>query len=217
MNEQLKEALAFDPIAEAERITGKSSKDDPSVVMLGLRLMHQHRHEKEALLFLNQDTVFGAKLDKQVAALESMGFKLVLSEPIPGTKDKWCIYWRDGALIFFDTFFGDGFNGGKCYVNYKGKIEGSPSSRGCVSYDEESGIGVFDGWEDVREGLRHKLEKMTDHGEILPVWVKRPFLWLLHYQDETPGYNHMEITESRIAMLPEEIRSAITPKEVGHE
>ena len=84
--------------------------------------------------------------------------------------------------------------------------------RSVVDYNEEDTSGIKSGHSDGREALRHGLAKLEKAGEILPVWVDRPFLWLLHYGDtKIPGYNYEAINNERIAMMPEWVREMITP------
>lgn len=71
---------------------------------------------------------------------------------------------------------------------------------------------VWVGDHDCREAVKTNILGLIDNGVFLPKWKKRPFLWLLHYMDtKTEGYDYEAITNERIAMLPEDVRKAITP------
>lgn len=69
---------------------------------------------------------------------------------------------------------------------------------------------VWVGNHDCREALKTNISNMFDNGTFLTKWKERPFLWLLNYMDtKTQGYNHKQITNDRIAMLPNHVREAI--------
>ena len=215
MNKQLEDALAYDPIAEAEKLTGLDSRKSDAVAWLGMSLMHKQREEKNALLFLNRDTNSWAQsLEEWTSVIVEMGFEEILCDEIPGTQDKLRIYWRkaDGVLLVTDSYNGKSANSATAYFNYRGPRDAMhQTSNGFAK--EVDGVEVWEGSRDAREGLRHALDSMAEAGQLLPVWVKRPFLWLLHYNDTKPkDYDHKAITEERIARLPEDVRKAITPE-----
>jgi len=208
------EALRFDGLAEAERITGKSYKESAESESLGVLLHMLGSREKSRVLSENNDTHFSQTREEFESVLTSMGFELVLCEDIPGTEDKLRIYWRNGLLLRTDSYFGDkSVNGGNCYFNFKGPREGMFScSNGHAG--EIDGSPVWDGDFDVREGLRFRIERMEACGEILPKWHKRGFLWLLHYMDtKKPAYDYNAINAERIARLPIYVRAAIAGAE----
>lgn len=209
MNEEISKALAFDPIATAERLTGLDSHTEDSVVFLGMFLAQEQGKKKAELLRANRDTCMQNNLIQQIEAIEGMGFRLLCSGDVPGTDDKWRIYWREGVLLFFDSYWGDkSMNGGNAYFNYCGPRDAMKCSNGHVG--EIDGQPVWAGNIDAREGLRHYLDALSEVGTLLPVWIERPFLWLLHYQDtKVPGYDYKAINAERIAMLPAEIQKAI--------
>jgi hypothetical protein len=215
MNTQLEEALAYDPIAEAEKITGLDARKHNAVAWLGMSLMHKQREEKNALLFLNRDTNSWAQsLEEWTAVIVEMGFEEILCDEIPDTQDKLRIYWRkaDGVLLVTDSYNGKSVNSATACFNYRGPRDAMhKTSNGFVK--EVDGVEVWAGSRDAREGLRYALDAMTKAGQLLPVWVKRPWLWLLHYNyTKVEGYDYKAITEERISRLPEDVRKAITPE-----
>jgi hypothetical protein len=66
-----------------------------------------------------------------------------------------------------------------------------------------------------------KMTRMMNNGRFLPVWERRPFLWLLDHM-ETKGDSprpindrwYKQINERKIGMLPEHVARAVSP--VGH-
>lgn len=212
-NPEIKAALEFDALHEAEKITGTYYKEDESAVWLSMAIAQRQREQTNALLFLNNDTNSWTQTAEEFfAVLKSMGFDLVLREDIPGTKDHFSIFWRNGVLLDCDTFRdGKSINGGKAYFNYRGPRDAlNQCSNGLAS--KENGEYTWHCARDIREGLRFALQECESQGEILTKWVKRPFLWLLHYNDTKGKYDYDAINEARIAKLPKEIQEAITPQ-----
>jgi len=210
MNNEIEKALSFDSLAEAEKITGIDYHGNDGVIALGMLLGIEHGKQKAALLQANKDTCFRNNLEQQIEAIEDMGFKLLHCDNIPGTGDKWRIFWRNGVLLFCDSYFNDtSMNGGNAYFNYKGPRNGM--RRGSNGYvGEIDGQPVWEGHVDIREGLRHTLDTMRESGELLSKWISCPFLWLLHYMDTNQaGYNYNAINAERIALLPIEVQEAI--------
>ena len=212
MNEQIEKALAFDPIATAEKLTGLDSHNDDGVVWLGMALALKHGEVKSKLLRESRDTCMNNNLGQQLEAIEGIGFKLLHCADIPGTEDKWRMFWRNGVLLFCDSYSGEkSLNSGHAYFNYCGPRDVLKCSNGPAG--EIDGQIVWSGGIDVREGLKHRLDAMTESGKILSDWVKAPFLWLLHYKDtKQSSYDYKSINEERIALLPEEVQRAIRGK-----
>ncbi|TXH48892.1 MAG: hypothetical protein E6Q97_23855 [Desulfurellales bacterium] len=209
MNTQLDEALKYDPLADAENITGQSYKQNDAVAWLGMALMQDQRKTKDALLSANRDTnAFRQTIPEFFDILDDMGFREVLKIAIEGTRDHFHVFWKPGLLIRLDTYAGRSVNSGSCYYNYRGPRSVVSGSNGGIQH---AGELVWVGGMDIREGFRHKLDTMAEAGEFLDEWIKPPFLRLLHYADEkVEGYDYKKITTQRIAMLPEDVRATIT-------
>lgn len=70
---------------------------------------------------------------------------------------------------------------------------------------------VWAGNHDCREAIRHRIAALEEFGTILPKWEFRPFLWLLHHGDtKIKDYDYAKINAERTAMLPDDVRAAIT-------
>jgi hypothetical protein len=214
MNDEIQEVLSFDSLHEAEKITGRNYKEDAGVAALGMILELQHREKRNAWLYLTRDTnSWNQTLEEYLAVLEEMKFQLIYTEDIADTGDKLRIFWHSGILLVTDSYWKDTkINSANAYFNYRGPCDGM--FRCSHSWIKEvDGVNVFAASKDGREGLRFTLNKMLEVGEILPIWIERPFLWLLHYLDiKQEGYDYATMNESRIAKFPEEVRNAITPK-----
>ncbi len=68
-NKEILASLAVDPLAMAERITGKSYKDDESTSGLGMLLSLQHNRNKRDLLEFMGDTHYGISAKDTIAKL----------------------------------------------------------------------------------------------------------------------------------------------------
>ena len=216
-SETLDKILSFDPLEAAERLTGSSYKESPGTASLGMAMAQEHNRLKSRALSKAHDTFYDITFDDYLEVLKSLGFKELLSGVITGTEDewedKWVVYWRDGVLIFSDSYWGGkGLNSGNAYFNYSSDDEKGPRPQGfsgSVVLDDTGGR-VWVGSIDVRQGLRHRLTAMEQNGRLLGVWVEQPFLWLLHYNDtKTPGYSSKDINKQRVAQLPIEVQKAI--------
>src|ERR1035437_7914901 len=84
-NGLLRESLKFDALDTAEKITGKSYKDDSSTSFLGMALMHQNNAIKNRVLKLNDDTTFSATVVHYLSVLKDEGFTIVAGIPFLGT------------------------------------------------------------------------------------------------------------------------------------
>lgn len=211
MDPDLEKTLKFDPFGEAETQTGGRSQESDS---LGLLLHLANNEQKKALLFLNGDTSSWDQTSKEwIDVILSLGFQLVLTEPIKETGDKIRIFWRDGIILFTDSYLGDKTINTACaYFNYAGERD---AMYGCSSQliEDPQGKKCWAANLDAREGFKSRLKEIEEKGKFLSQWEERPFLWFLSHQDtKTEGYDYEALTETRIKKLPEEIQKAITPQ-----
>jgi hypothetical protein len=211
LTQDVDEALHFDALSEIEKVTGKSYKEDESLVWASMALMHEQAKTKDALLHLTDDTnSWSQNLQEWMACVERIGFKLVLCDDIPGTEDKFRIWWHeDGILLAADSYWGEkSVNGAKCWYNAMGSRSGLDGDSGFAC--EKDGEDVWEGGKDAREGLRHHMKKVQENAVFLKKWVKQPFLWLLHYKDtKAKDYDYKAISAERISRLPKHIQEAI--------
>lgn len=214
IQQALNDSLRFDPLAAAELVTGESYRSSDNTIRLGMVIAQDHGKEKSGLLALNQDTDDSAQTYKEWERVAfDIGFEKVLELPIAETGDFFRVYWADGLLLVTDSYWKDkSVNSAKCYFNFRATSEDAYKARSGCSHGGVPEGETMDASYDSRQGLRLKLAQLRECGEIPAKWVRRPFMWLLHYMDtKTEGYDYEVITESRIAMLPEHVRSAITP------
>lgn len=217
--DEISEALQFDGLLAAEKLTGRSYKEDDATSWLGMGLMMQNNDHKERLLRENRDSFFRMTFAELLALYADLGFEEVYREWFTGSggEETYVILWHpDGLLAHAESYNGTSMNSTKVLYNYQHKdvYFGWPL-KSSGSYEGDVWIGDHD----AREGIRHSLDAMRDEGEFLPVWIKRPWLSLCNYAESKSVYGDwredMErrnaITELKISLLPEHVRAAITP------
>lgn len=215
MNDELENALTFDPLAEAEKLTSGGRWDEnPDVLALGFAFVQMNRERKENLLRENNDVSTGTTWEEALAIYADLGFVEVFSEDFHKEPyeqgDTFKVFWReDGVLLQAESFWSDKtVNSATIYYNWvPNAINGFHkfTASGYFHKDENDAY-VWVGDSDVREGLRHKLTNLKENGKFLPQWKSQPFMWLVNYsvKDE-----HREESERVISLLPERVREAI--------
>lgn len=209
--EQIEEALNFDALSHAEKLTGRSYKSDHDTEQLGLGLHLAHGERKRDLLRSAGDTYWAQPMLEWIGVVEALGFELVHVEPIPTTQDVFRIWWRDdGLLLKADSYWGDkSVNSANVHFNYCGP-RGAMHQCSNGFAGEVAGEAVWRGNRDAREGLRFALDRMQSQGRFVNPWLEQGFLWLLHYMDtKQEDYDYRAITAARLAKLPERVRAAI--------
>lgn len=216
--EDIDALLKFDPLAEAEKVTGRSYKDDEGTMWLGMGLLAASGDAKAAALSHAGDTHMRISYQDAVSVFTGLGFEPVLTEEFNGgyeghERETYQILWHpDGILATLESY-GEGLNSGQVLYNWLAPDEEA------YGRNVSSGRGIQDprGWilvghHDAREGVKRTIQRMRSKGRFLSTWRERPFLWLLNYvegRDQSGAYR--ELTEARIAALPTYVREAITP------
>lgn len=218
MTDRTKQLLDYDPLQAAENITGESYRNEDTG-MLGLLLAMDHSARKEAHLIELGDSTLCNKLERYRAIIEDIGFELVLDIPFMGrgwgeqpVEEHFFVFVHRelGILLDFDTFGGDGVNGGKFYYCIKlnenacGRVTSSGTFR-----DYDSPNRYWAGDHDCREAIRYHIDQLKANGTFLKNWPKDNdlFLWMLHYMDtKDDNYNYKAINKERQAMLPIDVQ-----------
>lgn len=221
-SDPLEEMLRFDSLAEAEKMTGQSYKEDEATTWLGMAIGMSNADRKNAELRDRDDTLLSNDYDRYARIVGEMGFSKVLEVPFTSRysePERLEIWWHeDGLLLSFDTYRTEHVNGGKVYYNWRPNPDTERwryTSSGHMRPD-----GVWVGDHDCREALRHNLGRLRSGGSFLVPWVERPWLWLLHHgetdlapepwKDRDAYYNRARA--ERVALLPEHVLAAITPE-----
>lgn len=229
--DKIDKILRYDPIAEAEKITGKGhwsnfSEDDN---MLALLMNIQHANRKEDILKSSKDTYFSMSWDYLIDILQKNEFEL-------GTEwsfvdDQWgkinnekaAIYYReDGVVVYAESYNnGTSVNSGKCYYELELKEDVNKNEVFCLIhtgcwYDENK----IENELDIREGLIHELNKAARYGNFIRKWENRNHLWILDYMESKNKISHndkyevwnkqyQEITKEHISNCPKELQDIV--------
>ena len=104
MNDELQDALKFDPFLVAEEFTESSYKEDAETEELGMYLHIENRDYKRGLLEKAKDLSHSVRFDYFEAVMKDMGFEVVLEEHFGNseTDEILQIWWEDtrGILAF---------------------------------------------------------------------------------------------------------------------
>lgn len=213
------QVLNFDPLDTAEKVTGKSYKDDRDTSLLGLALFTEHNSRKKKLLSESCDTYHGQTLSKYLEVVLSLGFQEAIKETFKGHSDDreetYFIFWHpSGVLLSFDTYLGEHVNGGHLYYNWSPAIS-CDDYYSCLSSGSGADVDgrlVWTGYHDCREALRFNFVSLQDKGTFLNPWEKCPFLWLGHYMDhKDKEVSYVSINDRYIDKLPKYVYNAIAP------
>lgn len=207
-DEELNKALNYDGLAEAERITGKSYKEDYITKFTGFDLHVRNVEAKRRMLESRKDSHYGTTLEEYTHIIQDLGFVLALVVPFQKEekKETYQIWWQvEGILLSFDTFCGDKVNGGNYYYNWQPNIKEYTDILSSGSWNN----GIWIGSHDCREAIRFNIERLQQNGKFICPWIEHPFLWLCHYMDNRTQENYKKINAVRIALLPEYIKRNI--------
>lgn len=121
-------AIKFDPLGEAEKITGNHHQQDENTAHLGLLLQIEKSKMLDDLLSDIDDTKLSNKLSDYLAIVIKFGFKIVYTEDFAndnGRPEKMYLLWHYdlSILLCFDTFTWEfenepNVNSGNIYYNW---------------------------------------------------------------------------------------------------
>lgn len=226
MTDNLFDLMKVDPLAEAEKITGQSYKDDNGTMSLGFAMHMLHNDRVRAAAEASGDTHYNSTFEQALAVFLDLDFDVVLEDHFEGSngaQETYLVLWNeDGVLGTLESHEGTRMNSAKIYYNV---MSGVPlpwdvtSSGSYAVYDADLHAFVWAGDHDVRTGFRASFSALQEAGTFLPRWVKRPHLGLVAYREwhdlprndrGYPDYRESDkIREERILRLPEHVRKAI--------
>ena len=207
-DKKIDRALKFDALAEAEKITGKSYKNDELTESLGFLMHIEAGAAKKKLLQEAGDTHFRMTPQEFIDVIVGYGFEVGYMEQFvddhydePSNSTLYIFFHREKGLILkFDTYFnGTSVNSAKVYYNFQvdekgclGEVEGYEGPHlwhytSSGHYEEVDGDPIWIGDHDARERLLHNMRKIEEIGHFLPVWRKAPFARFLHYTEYNRG------------------------------
>jgi hypothetical protein len=220
--------LYNDPLANAEKITGKSYKDDETTSNLGFLMGIHENMVKDKTLKAIGDTVFSMDWLAYCEMIETFGFGLMINDLSPDGGESLRIYYheKDGILLCTDSFQGNR-NAANAYYNWRPNLKPKEewadpkvaelvnfyqaTSSGGMYFPEKDGESTDDPkWEDIvwagnhdaREGIAFKLKQLREYGKFIPVWTRQPSLWLLGHWETDDKSKYEKIRDDRINRLP---------------
>jgi len=234
--------LKFDSLDTAEKMTGKSYKDDADTAKLGFALHMQKNELTRRILTSQDDMTFGGTLATYLRLLNDLGFEKVFEEKFVDrekeikSEETYYIFWHPikAILCTFDTYWKQkSLNSAKWYFSFKPNdpenfwskfslsghfwIPGGWQQNPPKDQPEDKSKWIWVGYWDAREAIRHQMKKFDDNGFFANPWPESQHLQLNHYMDwdkcRQGDYSHAAIeTERRFNLLPEKIKKSL----VGH-
>ena len=216
MSTEFDDILNFDPLLEAEKVTGLSYKEDPGTQGLGFLLLQESAQRKKDELMLREDTYWGMPFREAVQIVLDLGFEPIYAQILPdnskygtGRPVHFYIYWRRGVLLTLESY-GDedserGLTVNRAHMEYNWMqkdgstpwcpVSGSSSwTRMTPGFDGElpDDPWVMVGDKDVREGLKHYLDILHSSGIVPEEWRYMPRVISLHSYAESVERNYRD-------------------------
>lgn len=209
-DDQIREMLSFDAFSQAEKLTGKSYKDDALTSEVGMMLSFERSSQVHSALKSMGDTPFSCRFDEYLRIAKDEGFVEVLNVPFIGHDDRneaMIIMWHPMGILLKTDSYGEYRNTADVYFNWQAhRSFGHYGISGTHSPDD----GFLGEKLDVREGLRYKMRMIKRDGVMLNPWKVKPFMWLLTYmEDRAESRDYEAINAARIALMSEDVRNAI--------
>lgn len=229
-DQQLSKLLRHDPLANAERMTGKSYKEDEVTLALGFLSHIEHGSRLKRELESRDDTTFSNEVRNYTRIIGEEGFEKWLELPFackrsydPSPRNESFQIWfnrRDAILLAFDTYHETSVNSASFMYNWIPNdfenMHQFTSSGSTIQAPD--GRWVWYGDHDGREAIRHHLKELRSNGKFVNPWVERPYLKIFDH-----GFHHsiedlqwdarlLKINEEesrRLSLLPADVRKAI--------
>lgn len=204
MRTEFDRILNFDPLLGAEKVTGKSYKEDPETQGLGFLLLQESAQRKKDELMIREDTYWSMPFHDAVQLVLDLGFEPVYAQVLPdnskygdGHPVHFYMYWRKGVLLKLESFGSKdserGLTVNMAHMEYNWMqadgstpwcpVGGSSSwTRTTPGFDGEleDDPWVMTGDKDVREGLKHYLDILHSSGIVPEEWHYTPRVISLH-------------------------------------
>ncbi len=216
---ELNEVLNFDGLAEAEKLTNKSYKEDKETEGLGFLATMLNQERKSDILKETQDSHNSISPKEMIELMKLEGFTK-LHQKTTSRVDEWIkdstekeyttqyYYWNyiDKVLAVFETWNKNTkINSAKMY--YSVKVNEWSDLRGCTSSGcFDSDLKTWNGDHDIREGFRHNLNKLREISTLVNWADEDRFLWLLTYMEtDIENYDYEAINKEVLSHFPEDV------------
>jgi hypothetical protein len=215
-DDYVQKALDYDPLAEAEKITGEEYKHDKFTSALGFDLMRRSVEAKQHILSSRSDTYRGNSIQYYREVAEQLGFVKILEIksqrqphwPEYWYEDTWFAYWhfQHSVLLIWETYSLNKVNTAKIYFNWKPNTTKDLID---LRYSGSGNNGVLIGDIYAEEALAYNFNKMLNTGTFLQKWIETPWLWLPSYTEKHDDYQ--QINHAKLEMFPQSVRNIIIP------
>lgn len=197
MENKIKKLQSEDPLLIAEKITGKSYKEDEGTLPLGMALHIQKAESMEKLMDAADDTKFSETTDEYIRKITNFGFIKLYQEEFLAKGweagevigESLYIFWHEkySILLSFDTFRGSR-NSGKMYYNWS--PSNLSSSHSCT---ESGGFEGFYWTEDLSKEILFE--------EKSPIWNDQPWEEFKVIQDQWSDRNEAHKREHNLKAI----------------
>lgn len=217
----IEELLSVDPLALAERLTGKSYKADDTTSNLGLALALHLNERKAAALKVRGDTSFETPFLATLQIAHELGFTTSYVQLFQGreVQERYAVLWRNGILMVLESYAGTRVNNLQLYFDFKYSDSDKLWSIPMSSYPISDQDGIRGCHLVVREGLRMRLDQLENAGEFVVPWVSdRKNLWLTNYATVRENHTnelsevvdwYLGNTAKIVAQFPDEVKRGI--------
>ena len=220
--------LNLDPLLTAEKLTGKSYKEDKNTALLGMFINQMKSKVVTGIRQSEKDTYYRIGWDEFKNLIVERGFTIDYQNRFEyeGRNPEEIIAHRGFVLLHATSFQWshndeETLNGGNIYFQTVGNLSNILSlnhiSGGCVGHLDIPGDYdhlkimdknldrdrfVFGGQFDVRDGLFSFLDGLDAISRFIPI-EKEQFIWCVNYvEDKVKGYHAETITRSKIQTVP---------------
>lgn len=185
---KIEQLINVDPLSLAEKVTGKSYKEDDGTTMLGMGIQMDKSIQMERLMDATNDTKFSEETDSYISKIEAFGFEKIYEEEFDseGTLEKLYVFFHReySILLNFYTYRGSR-NGGDFYYNWipndRHNRYGLTSSGSMISNPNDKNRTCTFYWN----------EDLTPHPLPKEIRDREPIL-----NDETPWDVYRELSKS---------------------
>ena len=219
----MNDLLRFDPLVVAEKLTGKSYKDDEETGKLGLFLQIELSKLKEKLLGENGDTYYSMPWRDWAKIALELGFNPIHKHSYQCYERQeifnvW--YHKDGITLRWSTY-NDQVNSANMEYNWRPTVHNLSVSCRCLSSGQwelpservkdwdwfDSTKCTWIGDHDVQEAFVYKITELRKYGKFITPWVKTPHLWFIDYeQTQEKPIRVDEINAQVIKSFPQEVK-----------
>jgi len=243
MTDEFDALLNLDPLLEAEKVTGKSYKEDGATSALGFLFLQAKARQVRDELALRDDTHRGCAYADAYRIIEEEGFTHLhratkdVGYAIGGHEYR-DVFWRDGVLAVLESYASvyrsdppeRGFSSITLYTNWiptehagYSKFTSSgqwtrhtPGFEGELPEDPWVWTGY---WQIIDDGFRNVYGKLRDNGTFVKPWVKNPIHHLAETITEEKRIDKegMDAFDARMKRYAQETRDFIStlPPEVS--